>query len=172
MGCGPGMSCWRRLKGWHEAGVWKQHHRVLLDRLSKVDRIDWGRASLDSASVPTLKGAKRSGESCRSRRTGFQAPSSVRRGGRPARAKAHRDQCTDLYDVRGDGGHHSADLATPRPTEAASPDATRRQGLRGPGVPKGAPPAGIKAMRARKNKESSEKRGRHRWRWWSALCHA
>jgi len=24
MGCGSGMSCWRRLKEWHEAGVWER----------------------------------------------------------------------------------------------------------------------------------------------------
>ena len=23
MGCGSGMTCWRRLKEWHEAGVWE-----------------------------------------------------------------------------------------------------------------------------------------------------
>ncbi len=59
MGCGSGMTCWRRLKEWHEAGVWKRLHRVLLDRLGKANRIDWSRASLDSASVPAPGGAKR-----------------------------------------------------------------------------------------------------------------
>jgi transposase len=58
MGCGSGMTCWRRLKEWHEAGVWKRLHRVLLDRLGEADRIDWSRASLDSASVPAPGGAK------------------------------------------------------------------------------------------------------------------
>jgi hypothetical protein len=41
-----------------EAGVWRQLHRVLLDRLGDADRIDWSRASLDSASVPAKRGAK------------------------------------------------------------------------------------------------------------------
>jgi transposase len=59
MGCGSGMTCWRRLKGWHEAGVWGRLHRVLLDRLGGADRIDWERASLDSAAVPAPGGAKR-----------------------------------------------------------------------------------------------------------------
>ncbi len=26
MGCGSGMTCWRRLKEWHEAGVWERLH--------------------------------------------------------------------------------------------------------------------------------------------------
>ncbi len=61
MGCGSGMTCWRRLKEWHVAGVWRRLHRVLLDRLGKADHIDWSRASLDSASVPAPGGAKRPG---------------------------------------------------------------------------------------------------------------
>src|SRR5918992_491323 len=33
MGCGSGMTCWRRRRDWHAAGVWERLHRVLLDRL-------------------------------------------------------------------------------------------------------------------------------------------
>jgi transposase len=59
MGCGSGMTCWRRLKEWNDAGVWERLHHKLLDRLGKADEIDWQRASLDSASVPAPGGAKR-----------------------------------------------------------------------------------------------------------------
>ncbi len=59
MGCGSGMTCWRRLKEWNEAGVWEQLHRKLLDRLGEADQIDWQRAALDSASVAAPGGAKR-----------------------------------------------------------------------------------------------------------------
>jgi transposase len=58
MGCGSGSTCWRRLRDWQEAGVWEELHRVLLNRLGEADRIDWERASLDSASVPAKRGAK------------------------------------------------------------------------------------------------------------------
>lgn len=61
MGCGSGMTCWRRLKEWHEAGVWHKLHRVLLDRLGQADRIDWSRASLDSSSVAAVGGALKPG---------------------------------------------------------------------------------------------------------------
>jgi transposase len=64
LGWGSGMTCWRRLRDWNAAGVWHQLHLVLLDRLGQADRIDWQRASLDSASVRAKKGAakpKRSG---------------------------------------------------------------------------------------------------------------
>ena len=66
MGCGSGTTCWRRLRDWQEAGVWRELHRVLLDRLGKADAIDWSRASLDSASVAAKRGAK---PSARTRRT-------------------------------------------------------------------------------------------------------
>ena len=51
MGCGCGMTCWRRLEEWHEAGVWQHLHQVMLERLGRTDEIGWGRPSLDSASI-------------------------------------------------------------------------------------------------------------------------
>lgn len=56
MGCGSGVTCWRRLEEWQEAGVWEELHRVLLNRLAEAEKIDWERASLDSASVAAKKG--------------------------------------------------------------------------------------------------------------------
>ncbi len=56
MGCGSGMTCWRRLRDWQAAGVWERLHQLLLDRLGEADQIDWERASLDSASVPAKRG--------------------------------------------------------------------------------------------------------------------
>lgn len=47
MGCGSGMTFWRRLKEWQEAGVWRKLHRLRLDRQGEADRMDWSRASLD-----------------------------------------------------------------------------------------------------------------------------
>ena len=61
LGCGSGMTCWRRLRDWHAAGVWEGLHRALLQRLADADRLDWSRASLDSASVPAKRGAPRRG---------------------------------------------------------------------------------------------------------------
>lgn len=61
MGCGSGMTCWRRLRDWQQAGVWARMHRVLLQRLAAADRIDWGRASADGARVPAKKGARAPG---------------------------------------------------------------------------------------------------------------
>jgi transposase len=61
MGCGCGMTCWRRLRDWQEAGVWQELHRTLLTRLGEADRIDWSRASIDSSTVPA-KGLKKGGQ--------------------------------------------------------------------------------------------------------------
>ena len=44
MGCGSGMTCWRRLRDWQAAGVWARLHRLLLNRLEAAGRIRWDRA--------------------------------------------------------------------------------------------------------------------------------
>jgi len=67
MGCGSGMTCWRRLRDWHGAGVWDRLQRALLDRLGQRNAIDFGRAALDSASVAAKRGARKRG---RTRPTG------------------------------------------------------------------------------------------------------
>lgn len=58
LGCGSGVTCWRRRRDWQEAGVWERLHHTLLDRLGEAGQIDWSRASLDSASIPAKGGAK------------------------------------------------------------------------------------------------------------------
>jgi transposase len=57
LGCGSGMTCWRRLRDWQAAGVWERLHQTLLDRLGEAGQVDWSRASLDSASLPAKRGA-------------------------------------------------------------------------------------------------------------------
>jgi transposase len=59
MGRSSGVTCWRRLREWQEAGVCERLHKVLLDRLGEAERIDWERACLDSASVPAKRGARK-----------------------------------------------------------------------------------------------------------------
>ena len=61
MGCGSGMTCWRRLRDWQAAGVWQALHEVLLARLREADQIDWSRASVDAGSVPSPPGRRRHG---------------------------------------------------------------------------------------------------------------
>jgi transposase len=65
LGCGSGITCWRRLRDWQRAGVWHRLHTALLERLAAADQLDWSRASLDSASVPAKRGARRPGQTPR-----------------------------------------------------------------------------------------------------------
>ena len=57
MGCGSGMTCWRRLRVWQRAGVWQKLHHVLLNKLGEAEQIDWSRAAIDAASVAAPGGA-------------------------------------------------------------------------------------------------------------------
>src|SRR5690349_4897348 len=59
MGCGSGVTCWRRLRDWQQAGVWERVHRELLKRLRDADRIDWSRACVVSAPISTKRGVQR-----------------------------------------------------------------------------------------------------------------
>ena len=59
LGFGSGVTCWRRLEAWTEAGVWEQLHALLLSELRAQDRIDWSRACVDGSHVQAKKGARR-----------------------------------------------------------------------------------------------------------------
>lgn len=56
LGFGSGMTCWRRLRDWNEAGVWQQLHEVLLAELNAALRLDWSRCVVDSSHVRALQG--------------------------------------------------------------------------------------------------------------------
>lgn len=59
MGCGSGMSCWRRARDWQQAGVWDKLHRILLAKLRHADRLDFPRVIADSSSVRAIHGGKK-----------------------------------------------------------------------------------------------------------------
>jgi len=59
LGCGSGMTCWRRLRDWEVAGIWQLIHFVLLDWLARCGQIDWCRAVLDSSSLRAVFGGSR-----------------------------------------------------------------------------------------------------------------
>lgn len=59
MGCGSGMTCWRRLRDWHKAGIWSKVHQVLLRELRGADQIDFSRAAVDSSSIRAVFGGPR-----------------------------------------------------------------------------------------------------------------
>ncbi|MCX4406767.1 IS5 family transposase [Streptomyces sp. NBC_01764] len=63
LGFGSGMTCWRRLAAWNEAGVWDQLHVVLLKELRSKNQLDWSRAVIDSSHVRAARPGPKSGPS-------------------------------------------------------------------------------------------------------------
>ena len=59
LGCGSGMTSWRRLRDWQKAGTWDLIHFTLLDWLSRYSQIDWSKAVVDSCSVRAVFGGNR-----------------------------------------------------------------------------------------------------------------
>ncbi len=165
LGC-SGMTCWRRLRDWHEAGVWAGLHRVLLERLLDAGHLDWSRASLDSAFVAAKRGVPRPARTRRiAGRTGRrQRHLVVGRKGTPLRVRlspANR--------------HDSLMLAS---TLDAVPGARRGRGCGRPRRPdklhadkahdhrrcrKECHARSIAPRIARRSMETSERLGRHRW---------
>lgn len=146
MGRGSGMTCWRRLRDWTQAGVWAKLHETLLARLQSAGKIDWSRAAVDSASVRAAGRGKKRAQACGPREARLQAkphgrhqePSPadlVDHGGQP-----QRRQRTGPTVRRGPAGARRTRSA--HPSAAA---ALRRPGLRLEGESPGAEAAGLRA---------------------------
>jgi transposase len=92
MGCGAGMTCWRRLRDWHHAGVWPQVHPLLLAKRPEADTLDWTRAVVESRSLRAVGGGEQTGAECD--------------GSPKTRESAARDHCCprDSAGSTGDGG--------------------------------------------------------------------
>src|SRR5215218_6787578 len=84
LGCGSGVTCWRRLRDWQAAGVWEALHHRLLDWLGDDGQVDWSRAAIDSVSVRARRGGVDWRESGRPRQAGIQVPPADRRHRDPA----------------------------------------------------------------------------------------
>lgn len=56
MGCGSGVTCWRRLRHWQRRGVWKKLLHAALDRVGREKGIDWSKAAVDSQSFRAVFG--------------------------------------------------------------------------------------------------------------------
>jgi len=55
VGC-SGITCWRRLRDWTEAGVWPALHELLLAELRAAGELDLEICSVDGSHVRALKG--------------------------------------------------------------------------------------------------------------------
>ena len=56
LGFRSGMTCWRRIKRWINAGVFDDLHRILLAQLNAANEIDWSRAVIDGSHIDAKKG--------------------------------------------------------------------------------------------------------------------
>ncbi|WP_433304691.1 transposase [Actinoplanes sp. CA-030573] len=83
LGFGFGMTCWRRLKWWTEAGVFDHLHQLLLDQLNAANRIDWSRAAIDSSHIDAKKGYRYRSVAGQPRQARLELPSDLRRNRTP-----------------------------------------------------------------------------------------
>jgi transposase len=56
LGFGSGMTCWRRLRDWNDAGVRTRLHENLLAELHAAGALDWSRAVIDGSHLRAMKG--------------------------------------------------------------------------------------------------------------------
>lgn len=165
MGCGSGVTCWRRLREWQEAGVWERLHGVLLDRLGETDQIDWERACLDSATVPAKRGGNKTGPNPTDKgKKGTKRHLVSDRNGIPlavalSAANVHDsmvfEELVDAIEpIKRSGRGRPRKRPEKLHADKAYDDEKCRRALG---------KRGIKARIARKGIDSSEKLGRHRW---------
>lgn len=55
LGFGSGMTCWRRLRDWHE-GVWQRLHESLLAERHAADALDFSKAVIDGSHLRAMNG--------------------------------------------------------------------------------------------------------------------
>src|SRR5262249_22238822 len=84
MGCGSGVTCWRRLRYWQRRGVWKKLLHALLARLGREGLIDWDKACVDSQSIRAVFGGHLPAQTPRI------GPKKARNGTCSSRARARR----------------------------------------------------------------------------------
>jgi transposase len=85
-----GITAWRRLCEWQEAGVWERLHRLLLERLRESGKVDFSRVSVDSSIVRAIGAGEKDGPKRRApRKARHQAP--LGRGRPRGSARLDRD---------------------------------------------------------------------------------
>ena len=57
MNCGCGMTCWRRLRDWHAAGVWQQLHELLLAEMRATGQLEMAAMIADASYLRAFLGA-------------------------------------------------------------------------------------------------------------------
>jgi transposase len=163
-GFGSGMTAWRRLRSWQQAGVWRQLHQALLTRLQAAGEIDWSRAIIDASYVQAKKGGSGLGPSPVDRgRPGVKHHVVVDGHGLPlawSATPANRNDVTQLLPLIDAIPHVPGRIGRPRHRPARliadrgyDHDLYRRQLSR----------RGIKPLIARRRTEHGSGLGQERW---------
>ena len=165
MGCGCGMTCWRRLQAWQEAGVWFQLVQVLLHSLGRRRRDRLVQGGRGQFLRPRLR--RRRGER--------QKPY----GSRPSRRQAARPGGRPRHPLGGgcDGGQRAGNQRTAPPGGQRRPAGRNDRGttapagqvVRGSGVStrsrtgNGLRERGIDPKLAKRYTEHGSGLGKYRW---------
>jgi transposase len=160
MGCGSGMTCWRRLRDWNDAGVWTRLHQVLLDELHEAGG-STGPGLPQTAHTCEPKGGRIDRPvTGRSLPSGQQASHDLLRQRHPA--GVDRDRCQPQR-------HHPVARArrshrTNRPARQVPPQgAARRPRLRQSPPSRRAARRGIAPKIAKRNTDNGSGLGTQRW---------
>lgn len=128
LGFGSGMTCWRRLRDWNEAGFWQKLHELLLVDLRAADLLDFSRAAIDSSHMRAMKGGSATGPSPVDR---ARPAASTTSSSRPTASHCHdhhRRQPQRRHPAAPADPGHTADPRQARPT---APPSDRVYGDRG-----------------------------------------
>src|SRR5579872_6308041 len=129
MGCGSGMTCWRRLRDWQAAGVWDRLHRVLLDELGPTGST--GPARRWTLPAYEQKGGPADGpEPDGSWKARDQAAPDRRRQRHPAGRRADPGQRPRVEHVAADARQDPQHQTPARSSETPACQTARRQGVR------------------------------------------
>ncbi|MFC8042968.1 IS5 family transposase [Nocardia sp. NPDC057353] len=63
LGFGSGMTCWRRVRDWTEAGVFDRMHQAMLNHCNTAGLIDFDRVIADASHIRAKKGGAETGPS-------------------------------------------------------------------------------------------------------------
>jgi len=164
LGCGSGVTCWRRLRDWQAAGVWDRLHQLLLGRLAQAGKLDWRRACLDSRSLAAKRGQDTSPNPTDRARPGSKHHVLVDANGIPLATRvsaANRNDSKLLEPM----------LDAVVPVRTHQPGRPRRRpdklhadkGYDHAFCRKACRRRGVAPRIARRGKEASQRLGRHRW---------
>ena len=130
MGCGCGMTCWRRLRDWYLAGVWQKIHGFFLKELRRAKRIDFSRFLVDAIHVRAVGGGSQTGPSPVDRRKlGSKMHQITDAQGVPLATRMTPANVNEVDGTAPPGGRRAEHGRASRPPAASSGAAARRHGL-------------------------------------------